>query len=186
MAASCRNSRDYSGPSGSGESWFEPRRGNSRVRRCFGGVGPFHLCAHCYRFSSALTNRRLTSLTGDSITCNIVPWWTVGSSSEAWPHPPAAHRTHVLEREVPSFRGPIPPKAWWRPLQQRAKAPHRIDGEPSAVPAPAGEFAARDQMIALRSSPGPLRGAAVSLMTGSVLDRESFPSRYRPSCPIAR
>ncbi len=27
--------------SGSGESWFEPRRGNSKARGHFGGVGPF-------------------------------------------------------------------------------------------------------------------------------------------------
>ncbi len=29
------------GPSGSGESWFEPRRGNSKVRYHCGGSGPF-------------------------------------------------------------------------------------------------------------------------------------------------
>ena len=32
-AASCWNSADYDGPSGSGESWFEPRRGNEARQR---------------------------------------------------------------------------------------------------------------------------------------------------------
>ena len=39
--ASCWSLAGYYGPSGSGESWFEPRRGNWKAQRYFGGVGPF-------------------------------------------------------------------------------------------------------------------------------------------------
>jgi len=52
MPASRRNLGGYSGPSRSGESWFEPRRGNSKVRRYLGGVGPSSFFVRCYRFSN--------------------------------------------------------------------------------------------------------------------------------------
>jgi hypothetical protein len=83
LPASCPDRVPPQSDSGSGESWLpsaafgcEPRRGNSKVRDHFGGVGPFRFCARCYRFcyrfSTAPTDRRLTSFTGGSITFNIV------------------------------------------------------------------------------------------------------------------
>ncbi len=44
--ASCWNSAGYCGPSGSGESCSEPRRGNSKALHYFRGVEPSSVFAH--------------------------------------------------------------------------------------------------------------------------------------------
>ena len=58
--------------SGSGESWFEPRRGNSKAQHHIRGVGPSSYFSPCYRFCygfpTAPAVRRPTSLVGDAIT----------------------------------------------------------------------------------------------------------------------
>ena len=43
--------------SGSGESWFEPRRGNSKVRFHFGGSGLFLFCARWYTVAVGIVER---------------------------------------------------------------------------------------------------------------------------------
>jgi hypothetical protein len=55
---------------------IEPRRGNSKARRYFGGVGPSSCTARCYRFSRAPAARRPTIFTGDS----IAPWQVQSAS----------------------------------------------------------------------------------------------------------
>ncbi len=52
MAASCRNSKGYGGPPGSGESWFEPRRGNCEARRHLRWCRASLFCSPCKRFTS--------------------------------------------------------------------------------------------------------------------------------------
>jgi hypothetical protein len=42
--------------SGSGESWFEPRRGNWKAQHCFTGVGPSAFLFHCRSFAAVFTD----------------------------------------------------------------------------------------------------------------------------------
>ena len=56
--------------SGSGESWFEPRRGNLKAQHYFGGVGPFHFCFTLPQFRRSFY-RLLISFLGDAITASV-------------------------------------------------------------------------------------------------------------------
>ena len=67
MSATCWSFRSYGVPSGSGESWFEPRRGNSKrdaairgvALRAFSGVARAHARHRAEGQPAALSLRRL-------------------------------------------------------------------------------------------------------------------------------
>jgi hypothetical protein len=78
-------------PSGSGESWFEPRRGQLEGPTPLRWIGPFRFCARCYRFSGW-----------------VLRW---GSSAlRCWVLAPASRRSGHVEvvaiAELPALREP--------------------------------------------------------------------------------
>jgi hypothetical protein len=113
IPTSCRKSLPGREDSGSGESWFEPRRGNSKVRYHFGGSGLFVLrpllpfllqflertgrsTAHqLRRRRHHPQHRRLVSvLVARQQGRHILPATGLG---------------HVLERQLLALRCPLPP-----------------------------------------------------------------------------